>query len=397
MVSIMQEARAIEGEIIENRRWLHRHPEIGFDLPQTTAYVRERLEALGYEVREVCQSGLMVEVGSADRGPCVLVRADMDALPMAEQTELPFAADNGCMHACGHDGHTAMALGVAHLLKDREAELSGLVRIVFQPDEEGSAPVDTTGGDELLAAGVLENPTVDAVFAIHLLPTDIPCGRFATRKSTMFSSVDDVEVSIRGRGCHGSSPQKGIDPLNIACHIFLGFESLVARQLDPSDSVALTFGSMKAGSAANVIPDEAFMLGTLRTVSEQTRSQVQAMATSMVEDIGRAFGGSAEVQFLRGVPCVHNDPVLTDEVIDVITALTGDDTVILDAPITVSDDLAVLSQHAPTCYLLLGCGVPGKESFGVHSPFMEVDESVLSLGCAALTACALEYLESRAK
>lgn len=392
MDTIFEEVGSVESELVEDRRWLHRHPEVGFDLPDTCAYVRRRLEEMGLTVREVCQSGLVAEVGSADRGPCVMLRADMDALPMAEETGLDYASDNGCMHACGHDGHTAMALAAARVLKAHEDELNGLVRIVFQPDEEATAPTDDTGATALVEAGILENPHVDAVFALHLYPTELPTGRFATRKGAMFSSADDVEVIIEGHGCHGSVPHQGIDPLNIACHIYLGMENLIAREVDPSAHVALTFGLMEGGSAANIIPESARLLGTLRTVSEPIRRHVQERAEIMVKDIAQAFGGRAEVGFLRGVPPVENSGDLVERAMDVATSLFNEPVIELEKPVSASDDLAVISQLAPTCYLLLGCGVEGKEGFGLHHPCMEVDESVLSKGAALLAACAFDYL-----
>lgn len=393
MEALRNEAFEIEEAIVRDRRWLHQHPEVGFDLPETCAYVRGRLEAMGLEVREPCPSGLMVELGSAERGPCVLLRADMDALPMAEETGLPFASANGCMHACGHDGHAAMMLGAVHLLKEREDELPGLVRVVFQPDEEATAPTDDPGATALVEAGVLADPPVAAAFALHLFPADVPSGRFATRKGPLFSSADDVEVHIEGHGCHGSVPQQGIDPLNIACHIFLGMENLIARESDPAAHVALTFGKMEGGSAANIIPESAMLLGTLRTVSEKVHTSIQQRAIEMVEAMGRAFGGRAEVLFLRGVPPVENDPKLTADTMALAESLFGEPVIELERPVSASDDLAVLSQLVPTCYLLLGCGIPGKEQFGLHHPCMEVDEAVLPKGAALMAACAVHYLE----
>lgn len=395
MVKIIDEARLLQDEIIENRRWLHRHPEIGFDLPRTQAYVRERLEGMGYEVDVPCEGGLLTQIGDPDGGACVLLRADYDALPIMEETGLDFASDNGCMHACGHDAHAAMLLGAAKILKTHEAELRGCVKLLFQPDEEGCAPVDFTGGDAVLAGGVLDAPRVNAVIALHVTTADIETGTFATRQGTIFSSIDDIDISIQGRGCHGSSPHQGIDPINIACHIYQGIQNYIAREIDPTDVCVATFGSIAAGKAANVIPDTARMLGTLRTQSTDVRTRFQERVSKMCADIARAFGGSCEVEFLRGVPNTYNDPALTEELIGYAEGLTGEKVVRYERPFPGTDDLAVLSQEVPTTYFMLGAPVEGNE-YGMHHPKVEFDESVLYKGAALLASSALRYLEARA-
>ena len=275
MQQIIEEAKALQERIVEDRRWLHQHPELGFELPETVAYVRGRLEDMGYEVTEPCEGGLLTQIGDPVAGSCVLLRADMDALPVVEETGLAFASTNGNMHACGHDTHTAMLLGTAQILKNHESELKGCVKLLFQPDEEGCAPVDTTGGDEVLAAGVLEDPKVDAVASLHIMTPDFASGAVVTRPGTIFSSIDDIDIQIQGRGAHGSTPNMGIDPINIACHIYQGVQNYIARELDPTQVCVATFGKIEAGRAANVIPDTAHMLGTLRTQSAEVRSRLQ--------------------------------------------------------------------------------------------------------------------------
>lgn len=216
MTSVLEEARALEDDIVADRRWLHEHPEIGFDLPQTTAYVAERLREIGLEPEEIVPGGLVATIGDPSRGRCFMLRADMDALPLREETELPFASQNGYMHACGHDTHTAMLLGAARILKAREADLPGCVKLMFQPDEEGCAPDEICGNEAMINAGVLENPRVDAATAIHLMPFDYRRGEIATRPGTGFSSIDDIDIVVHGKGGHGSRPHQLVDPFNIA-------------------------------------------------------------------------------------------------------------------------------------------------------------------------------------
>lgn len=397
MNGILEEAQQLQDQIVADRRWLHQHPEIGFELHETAAYVTRRLQEMGYEPQTICPGGIMATIGDPSEGPCVLLRADMDALPVAEDSGLYFAATNGNAHACGHDTHTAMLLGAAQIIKHHEHELKGCIKLVFQPDEEGLAPEDTTGGDEIYAAGVLDNPSVDAVVALHIMNGLYPAGTIATRPGTMFSSVDEINVQIDGKGAHGSQPYEGVDPINISYHIYAGMQNIIARELDSRDPVVATFGSINSGSAANVIPDHAEMIGTLRALSEKNRLGFQEKATRMVEHIAQAFGGSATVGFLRGIPTCYNDPALTQNLIEITQGLTGEPVEIMPEPFSGSDDLSVLSQHAPTCYFILSSGT-AEEGYcwPAHNPHIVFNEDVFSKGTALLANSALELLARKA-
>ena len=396
-MTILEEAEALADDIVADRRWLHEHPEIGFDLPQTTAYVADRLREIGLEPKEIVPGGLVTTIGDPSRGRCFMLRADMDALPLREETGLPFASQNGFMHACGHDAHTAMLLGAARILKAHEAELDGCVKLMFQPDEEGTAPDEICGNEAMINAGVLEDPHVDAAAAIHLMPFDFHLGEVATRPGTGFSSIDDIDIVVHGKGGHGSRPNQLVDPFNIACHIFQGAQNLIARELDPNDQAVITFGAMNGGTAANIVPDDVRMLGTLRTVDEGTRARLKKRMTAMCEGIADAFGGSAEVQFLRGVPSVHNDPALTRELIGYMEELTGRPVTILDKPISGSDDMSVISQAVPTAYFVVGTGTEDEGvRHPVHNARVVFDESVFAEGAAMTATMALRWLAARA-
>ena len=396
-MTILEEAEALADDIVADRRWLHEHPEIGFDLPQTTAYVADRLREIGLEPREIVPGGLVATIGDPSRGRCFMLRADMDALPLREETGLPFASQNDFMHACGHDAHTAMLLGAARILKAHEAELDGCVKLMFQPDEEGTAPDEICGNEAMINAGVLEDPHVDAAAAIHLMPFDFHLGEVATRPGTGFSSIDDIDIVVHGKGGHGSRPNQLVDPFNIACHIFQGAQNLIARELDPNDQAVITFGAMNGGTAANIVPDDVRMLGTLRTVDEGTRAHLKKRMTAMCEGIAEAFGGSVEVQFLRGVPSVHNDPALTRELIDYVEELTGRPVTILDKPISGSDDMSVISQAVPTAYFVVGTGTEDEGvRYPVHNARVVFDESVFAEGAAMTATMALRWLAARA-
>lgn len=398
MATVTEEAKALQEQIVTDRRWLHQHPELGFDLQETCAYVRGRLEEMGYEVSEPCEGALLTQVGDPAAGPVFMLRADMDALPVDEATGLPFASTNGNMHACGHDTHTAMLLGAAQILKDHEAELKGCVKLLFQPDEEGCAPVEYCGGDAVLEAGVLENPHVDALAALHVQALDFEAGGIFTRPGTIFSSIDDIDVRITGCGAHGSTPQQGIDPINIACHVYQGFQNIIAREVDPTQTCVATFGRIESGRAANVIPDSASMLGTLRTQDAQVRAGFKEHAQRMVAGIAQAFGGTAEVSFQRGVPNTYNNPALTEELTGYAAEIFGEPVQELEAPFPGTDDLAILSQEVPTTYFILGTGtLPGHEGCGMHHPNVDFDESVFWKGSALLAGCALTYLDRHAE
>ena len=392
-LNLLEEAQALRGDIVADRRWLHEHPEIGFDLPETTAYVAQRLHEIGCEPEEIVPSGLVSLIGDPSAGPCFLLRADMDALPLEEEADVPFASSNGAMHACGHDAHTAMLLGAAHILKRHERELGGCVKLVFQPDEEGTAPEEVTGNGAMIAAGVLENPPVEAAAAIHLMTVDYARGRVYTRLGTAFSSVDDVDIEIVGKGCHGSQPQHGIDPIAIAAQVFLALEGLIAREVDPTEQCVLTFGSIHGGSAANIIPDTVNLLGTLRTVSEATRSRMKERIASLAGNIAEGFGGSATVRFFRGVSSVYNDPALTEELIGIIEDRGIAEVELLEKPLSGSDDMSAISQAVPTSYFVLGAG-SAEEGYvyPVHSPRIVFDESVFAQGAALTATVAMEWL-----
>lgn len=396
-MSIMEEARALQDDIVADRRWLHEHPEIGFDLPQTTNYVAKRLREIGLEPQEIIASGLVATIGDPSSKRCFMLRADMDALPLREETGLSFAATGEHMHACGHDAHTAMLLGAARILKAREAELPGCVKLMFQPDEEGTAPDEICGNEAMIKAGVLENPRVDAAAAIHLMPLDYRLGEIATRPGTGFSSIDDIDLVVHGKGGHGSQPHQLIDPFNIACHIFLGAQNLIARELDPNDQAVITFGAINGGTAANIVPDDVHLLGTLRTINEDTRAHLKERLSALCQGIADGFGGSVDVQFLRGVPSVYNDPALTEELIGYVEELTGRPVTILDKPISGSDDMSVISQAVPTTYFVVGTG--SKEegvSYPVHNSHVVFDEGVFAEGAALTATVALRWLEARA-
>ena len=256
--TLLAEAIEMKDEIVENRRTIHRTPEVGAHLPQTVQFVEEKLRLLGYEPREL-GGGVVAELTGEDMGRCILLRADMDALKVKEKTDLPFRSENGSMHACGHDMHAAMLLGAARLLKAHQSELKGTVKLVFQPDEEGF-----TGAKAMLKAGVLEAPEPQAAMALHV-NSGTPSGLVLCGKGTFMAGCTLFRITVKGVGCHGAMPETGVDPINIAAHIYLALQEITARELPAKTPAIVTMGKFSAGHAPNIIPQEAVIEGTIRT------------------------------------------------------------------------------------------------------------------------------------
>lgn len=393
MHQFLEEAKALEAEIIANRRYLHEHPECGFELENTCRFVMEKLSEYGYEPKMICESGIVATVGKP--GKTIMLRADMDALPMEEETDLPFRSKEKRAHTCGHDTHTAMLLGAAKLLKQHEAELNGTVKLMFQPDEEGTSPTGISGGDVMLEAGVLENPKVDAVMSLHIMSGSYPSGSINIRKGPMMSSSDTFEITVQGSGTHGSQPNLGIDPINVAVHIYEGLQNLIARELAPEEQACLTVGSFNSGDAANIIPDEAKITGTLRATRENTRAAFKQRIQEISEHSAAAFRAKVDVKFMHGIPSVYNNPVLTEELIGYAEDMLEYPCELLEYPMSGSDDLSVISQNAPTAYFMLGSGTAEEGYlYPHHNPHILFNEEVFYKGTAMYVNSAVEWLKN---
>ena len=269
---LLQEAMEMQEALVTNRRHIHSHAETGFNLPETLAYVRKELEDMGYEPKACGKAGLVATISGEEPGKTFLLRTDMDALPITEEAEVDFPSKNGCMHACGHDMHTAMLLGAARLLKKHQAEIKGTVKLMFEPSEE-----TFEGAKDMISHGGLENPSVDAALMLHVMAgmPFAPGSCIVSSPGVSAPSADIFTIAVKGKGCHGSMPHTGIDPLNAAAHILIALQEIHARELAMSDSAALTIGSLHAGTAANVIPDEVTMRGSIRAYDQEVREQIK--------------------------------------------------------------------------------------------------------------------------
>ena len=395
---ILQEAKALQEEIKSHRLWLHTHAETGFDLTETKPYVKSALMKMGYTVQECGKAGLVTTVGKPG-GKVILLRADMDALPIAEEADVDFACKNGRMHACGHDMHTAMLLGAAKILKAHESELGGTVKLMFQPAEE-----IFEGSKDMIASGVLENPRPDAALMIHVAAgMPLPAGTVVVSAPGVSApAADYFTIRVHGKGCHGSAPQNGIDPLTAAAHILIALQEIHARELSASDEAVLTIGTFHAGEAGNVIPDTATMGGTIRTYDEKTRAYLKERMTAIAKNVAEAFRASAEVSFGSGCPTLVNDKDLSEKVTGYLKDLLGASHAFTTAELSGgkpargggSEDFAYVSHEVPSLMLALAAGEPSKGyPYPQHHPKVKFDESVLSTGAAVFVDCAIQYMK----
>lgn len=390
---ILAEAKAMEPELIRHRRYLHQHPGTGFDLKETVEYVKKCLEDMGYTVSTCGRAGLTAQVGKPGKG-VFLLRADMDGLPVQEEAEVEFAAINGNMHACGHDMHTAMLLGAAKLLKVHEDELDGMVRFMFQPSEE-----TFEGARDMIENGVLQD--VDGALMIHVAAgMPIPAGTvILSSPGVSAPAADYFTVRVQGKGCHGSAPQNGIDPLTAAAHILIGLQEIHSRELAADQEAVLTVGSFHGGDAANVIPDSVTMGGTIRTYDEKTREYLKSRIQEISRGIAGAFRAEAEVSFGTGCPTLVNDGTLCRDVESQLRQLLPPGRVFTTVQLSGgkpargggSEDFAYVSQQVPALMMALAAGESDKGYlYPQHHPKVKFDENTLHIGCSVFAWCALE-------
>ena len=341
------QATAMADTLRADRRALHGMPELGMELPRTTAYVEQRLRQMGLEPTRL-GGGLTVCIGPR-KGPVFLLRGDMDALKMQEASGLDFAATGECAHTCGHDLHTAMLLGAAALLKEREADLPGRVKLMFQPSEE-----NLKGAAAMVEAGVLKNPPVDAAMALHVFPGPMYVGTLAWRQGPALASSDSFRILVRGKAGHGAIPQNAVDPLTIAAHILLALQEVNAREVDPQDPLVLTVCTIHGGELHNSIPETVEMKGSIRAFSNHNRAHARKRLVEICEGTAALFRGSCEVEFLAGVASLHNQPELAAELAGYAGRIAKK---MEELPRQMgSEDFAEVSQQVPSVFMGIGAG-----------------------------------------
>ena len=386
-----ERACSMQEGLSANRRHIHYNAEVGVHLPKTTAFVLEKLREYGIEGQR-CGEGVTATVGSGK--PVILLRADMDALPMPEESGLDFACPTGTeAHCCGHDLHATMLLGAAKMLKENEAELKGTVKLMFQTGEECFA-----GSRNMIEHGILENPKPDVALAYHVGAGKMPLGLFMyndSGKATMFS-VDGFKIRVHGRGAHGAYPHAAIDPINIGVHIYLALQELIARESNPNHACVLTVGQFLAGSAPNIIPEEVTLTGTIRTNDNEARDLLVRRLTEVAEGVAKTYGGNVEVEYSYGVPTLVCEPELTREMVGYMKELPVPGLTPLNGiTASASEDFALVAEHMPSTFMYLSAGfLDERGTASAHNPKVQFNEDVLPFGSAALAHCATQWLKN---
>jgi amidohydrolase len=386
------------------RRDFHQHPELGNREVRTGKVIAEELKKLGYEVTTgVAHTGVVAVLRGGRPGPVVALRTDMDALPVTEQVNLPFKSTQkteyngqqvGVMHACGHDNHMAIVLGAATVFAKLRAQLPGTIKLIFQPAEEGAPAGEQGGAEMMIKEGVLDNPKVDAIFGLHVMPG--PAGMIGYRPGPLMASADGLTIKIRGRQTHGAMPWAGVDPIVIGAQIVNALQSIVSRSVNITEAPAVvTVAMFHAGTRNNIIPDEADLGGTIRTFNETVRKDVHRRIREIATKIAEAAGGTAEVNISLGYPVTVNDPKLTERMVPTLTRVAGASNVQV-APLTGgAEDFSYFQQRVPGMFVFLGVTPRDQDWTKVpvnHSPLFFADESALPVGVRVLTNLALDYM-----
>lgn len=392
MNEIMNQAKAIQEDLIEFRRTIHSNPEVGESLPKTKAYIIDKLKEFGYDPEEICESGIVATIEGSKPGKTFLLRADMDALPVKEETECDFKSDNGCMHSCGHDMHTAMLLGAAKLLKQNQDKIEGRVKLVFQPDEEGF-----TGAKKMIQAGVLKNPDVDAAMAMHV-HSGTPSNVVLCGLGTSIAGCNRFRIIVKGTGSHGAMPETGVDPINIAAHIYLSLQEIISREVSATKPAVLTIGKFSGGEAPNVIPEEVIMEGTIRSLDKEIGEFIFNRMNDIVVSTAKMFRGEGELIELSSVPPLTNNNDLAKEVTLYLKDLLGEKSVILfEEGGMGSEDFASYSYEVPSLYIMLGAGSRQENPLygqAMHNSKVVFNEDILATGAAIHTYSAISWLKN---
>lgn len=400
------QAAELESKVIEWRRYFHEHPELSNNEFKTGARIAELLKSFGIEVQyPVAKTGVVGILKGAKAGPVVALRSDIDALPVTERNSLPFASkekalyngqETGVMHACGHDGHMAMLLGVAEILSKNRNELKGTVKFIFQPAEEGVATGELAGAELMVKEGVLENPKVDVIFGLHLQSL-LPMGQLAYRPQGLMAAVDAFDVTVEGKGAHGATPWDGVDPIVVASEIVSGLQTIVSRQTELTKAAAvITVGSMHAGIRRNIIPEKATLEGTIRTFDPEMQRLIHEKIKLTATKIAESAGAQATVNIQIMYPVTFNDPPLTQRMLPSLQRAAGRDQVSITAPVTMGEDFSFFQQRVPGLFFFLGA-YPTEMNLAKqpvhHTADFMIDERAFVTGVKALLTLTTDYME----
>lgn len=398
---IDQAVERLAPEIVEVRHRIHQNPELGNRETETAALVAARLRDLGFEVRTgVAKTGVVGILKGGRPGPVVAVRADMDALPVAEQTDLPFKSTQrttylgqevGVAHACGHDIHTSVGLGVAAVLASVKGELPGTVAFIFQPAEEGPPPGEKGGASLMMEERVLENPKPEAIFALHSFP-EIPVGQVGYTEGPTYAAVDHFTIHVKGKQSHGAYPHLGVDPVVMAAEVITALQTIRSRNVPALEPSVVTVGIVRGGERFNILPAEVLLEGTVRTYSEEVRKLIERRMREIVDGVTRAGGGSFDMEYEHTSPATVNDPALSRRVRPSLERTLGAANVIDTPPVMGGEDFSFFANAVPGFYFRLGTTRAGTESGGLHTPTFRADDSAVAVGMRAMSRLVADYL-----
>lgn len=400
---IDKRANELEEQVIEWRRYFHENPELSNREFNTAKKIAEHLKNLGLEVQtEIAHTGVVGILKGGKPGPVVALRADIDALPVVERTDVPFKStvmgeyqgnEVGVMHACGHDTHIAILMGVAQILTEMKGDLKGTVKFIFQPAEEG-APKGEEGGAELMVKeGVLKNPDVDAIFGLHI-SDDTPVGEIEYRPKGIMASVNSFDIKVTGKQAHGSAPWGGIDPIVTSAQIINNIQTIVSRSMPLTRQAAVvTVGVINGGVRNNIIPEEVTMQGTIRALDEEMRQLIFKRLETIVQNTAESNGAVAELTINKGYPITYNDPELTAQMLPTLVETAGEENVKLINAITGAEDFSFFQNEIPGLYFFIGGKAPDREASGHHTPDFYIDESGLKLGVRAMANLVIDYMD----
>ncbi|HMQ00675.1 MAG TPA: amidohydrolase [Cyclobacteriaceae bacterium] len=402
---LIKEAEQIEEKVIAWRRDFHQYPELSNREFKTAAKVAEHLQSLGIEVQTgVAHTGVVGILQGAKPGPVIALRADMDALPVTERNSLPFASkertvfngqETGVMHACGHDTHVAILMGVAEILSKNKSELRGTIKFIFQPAEEGSPAGEDGGADMMVREGVLDNPKADVIFGLHI-SSITPLGLLTYRPAGIMAASDWFSITVKGRQAHGSTPWMSVDPIVVSAQIITGLQTIISRQTElTKEAAVITVGRIQAGIRENIIPEEAFMAGTIRTLDDEMQDKIHEKIKLTAEKIAESAGATAEVKIDKRTPVTFNDPELTEKVVGSLRKAAGADKVVRINAITGAEDFAFYQKKIPGFFFFVGAMPANQDPNTVpshHTPDFMIDESAMLTGLKAMLHLTLDYM-----
>ena len=399
-----KEYEAIESKVIDWRREIHQNPELSNREFKTAEKIATHLESLGIEVQtDIAHTGVVGILKGKKKGKVIALRADMDALPVPERNDLPYKSTVTAefkgetvpvMHACGHDTHVAILMGVAEILSKHTDKIKGTIKFVFQPAEEGPPPGEEGGALLMIKEGVLQNPEVDAIFGLHI-NSETPVGVIRYKSGGTMAAVQSFTINVKGKQSHGSQPWSGIDPILISAKIIDGLQTIISREMELTNEAAvITVGKITSGVRFNIIPESAEMIGTVRSLDYDMKEQITRRMKEMVPAIARAYGGDATIEIRDQTDITFNDPELTDQMIPSLIKVAGAEKVQQQKAVTGGEDFSYFQNEVPGFFFFLGGMAPGTtETFPHHTPDFKIDDSGLLLGVKALTEMSLDYLE----